>query len=286
MDPRIDRENTHALFGPAIRFGGSQLVEEERRAAQLSVKTLHSRAIASSERRQARAENIGAAGGTLDHLLMAPPVDSSQPVNWDELLPKPLSPHVNNFIFRVAPFDYDWNWQVPTDATVLLKPDGSPGRALLRTEASPRTGHTLVEAHAGVGIALRTTWPAKATMRCLRRIQVIYNVAGSADAWALTEGGIELTILRDGVLVNAAQHKVFRARASAGDSMSDSFGFYGEPEPRELSCHMDAGPIYTFNAGIWIRVERHKTVLGDGGANAFMDAFFDTMSVFKEFSFE
>jgi hypothetical protein len=95
--------------------------------------------------------------------------------------------------------------------------------------------------------------------RSLRRSDHEFLVsAGGFGGDATAEGGLEMTALEDGRLLDAVADKRFRLRVSDGESGSAGFeGGLTTGNPLELTWTMQPNKGYTFNVGGWVFCEQH-----------------------------
>jgi hypothetical protein len=121
------------------------------------------------------------------------------------------------------------------------------------------------EAHAGYGLVLRTDHTVTAIGRSFKKAEHEYSLNTWGDGHIVTEGGLEFTVMEDGVFKAGTpvnDGKIWRLRASGGegDGRPQNFPSQVMFDPRELVFTMNPGHEYTFNVGAWVGSEAESTL--------------------------
>lgn len=174
---------------------------------------------------------------------------------------------VTPFVLAVpAPFDFGWAWHVG-QAPHRVITDQNTGKLVLQARLG-ESGATHSHVHAGFGIFLRTDRPVRKRGASGKRALIRWQTQTSGPGThALSEGGIEFTVLENGVFRGVEVHsKLWRKRVS----IDEEAGFDGQMteywDPRVLDFSMEPGRDYTFNVGFWITCDRSFGTLGFGAA--------------------
>ncbi|MGW4774231.1 hypothetical protein ACWEO2_40085 [Nocardia sp. NPDC004278] len=183
-----------------------------------------------------------------------------------------------------TPYDFDWKW-VDTDGGnfVPMSADRVAGTARIAAQVEDVQGtSSYVNAHAGVGIILRTDHEVAALGRTLRTTHNQYSIGGGPwGGHAVTEGGTELTVLENGKFVTAATDKHWHKRVSNSEVDSFDNGGFGIGDPIEVVWSMRPGNEYTLNVGAWVYAEYSNGLLGDSWARSIIDAKFIFLSLVR-----
>jgi hypothetical protein len=194
-----------------------------------------------------------------------------------------LSPYVDVPVPRYGgdtlvfhpPFHYAWSWHdqfgSPPFELVQDRPLGFV-RLDARSGLVDGGASGFVNAHAGFGVGLSTDRPMRAgAWAFLQDVLSIYKMRTTPGLGtnATTEGGVEVTALRNGTeLVASFGNKLFRRRISQSESADERVGPSNwpvpYPTPSELSFQMPAGQTFTFNVGAWVFTDRSPGVGGAG----------------------
>ena len=154
------------------------------------------------------------------------------------------------------PYHFAWEWH-NGNAPAVSMADRVEGTIRVGTGAAFDAERS--DAHAGFGVFVTTDVPRAVIGRSFRRSDHEYMVsAGGFGGDATAEGGLEMTALEDGRLLDAVADKRFRRRVSDGESESVSFqGGLTTGNPLELTWTMQPNKGYTFNVGGWVFCEQH-----------------------------
>ncbi|UED76376.1 hypothetical protein [Brevibacillus sp. DP1.3A] len=161
----------------------------------------------------------------------------------------------------VPPFDFTWSWFLPDGSPPtfqnLNNETGEVG-LIARSGAVSGVGGMgapgFIAAHAGFGIMLSTDREVTATGYAARRFVPKWHLSSieSTDS-VMVEAGTELTVLKDGQLVNSASGKLFSESVHGnGGGRYESSGYVDVTNPPSISFAMSPGHQYTFNVGIWV----------------------------------
>ncbi|WP_433671619.1 hypothetical protein ACQP06_08065 [Nocardia sp. CA-136227] len=171
------------------------------------------------------------------------------------------------------PYDFHWFWhdlngsppfnQIITDDSGRVALDARVGNA------SGATG-TLVNAHAGYGVSLRSDRRVNCMARSFRSTQDFGIASAGLSADATVEAGCEMTVMQAGHLVTMATDKRFRGRVSGTlntptQNYEYDTGGFGPGAVIEVLWTMEANTDYELNVGAWVYAESHH---GIGGASA------------------
>lgn len=213
-------------------------------------------------------------------------IDTDEPLAQDK---SQLSPYVDvpvpryggdTLVFR-PPFHYAWTWH---DHSGFPPFEVVQNRDLGFVRLDARSGLVeggasgFVNVHAGFGVGLSVDRPARAgAWAFLEDVLAIYKMKTTPGIGsnATTEGGVEVTALRNGTdLVASFGNRLFRRRISQSESTDERVGPSNwpvpYPSPSELSWQMPPGQTFTFNVGAWVFTDRSA---GVGGAGAWTRAW-------------
>ncbi|NRS52000.1 hypothetical protein [Brevibacillus sp. HB2.2] len=164
----------------------------------------------------------------------------------------------------VPPFDFTWSWFLPDGSPPTFQNlNNETGEVGLIARSGAVSGEGgiggigapgFIAAHAGFGIMLSTDREVSATGYASRRFVPKWHLSSieSADS-VMVEAGTELTVLKDGQLVNSASGKLFSESVHGnGGGHYESSGYVDVTNPPSLSFAMSPGHQYTFNVGIWV----------------------------------
>lgn len=161
----------------------------------------------------------------------------------------------------VPPFDFTWSWFLPDGSPPTFQNlNNETGEVGLIARSGAVSGEGgmgapgFIAAHAGFGIILSTDREVTATGYASRRFVPKWHLSSieSTDS-AMVEAGTELTVLKDGQLVNSASGKLFSESVHGnGGGRFESSGYVDVTNPPSLSFAMSPGHQYTFNVGIWV----------------------------------
>ncbi|MEU1409679.1 hypothetical protein ABZ471_47075 [Streptomyces sp. NPDC005728] len=184
---------------------------------------------------------------------------------------------------ETPPYPFDWKWHqlngsAPYD-TFLNRSRGAVGIEARCGPLVPGSGGKFVNAHAGFGVFVRPTVSGILTCDSLRLMTWGYFVGAlGIGSNATVEGGVEHTIMEDGVFRAGGSHKLFRKRVSVDEvSSGHSQGVIAD-SPMPVSFPVLAGHGYTFNVGAWVYADNTAGV-GTSGAVAVIGGGFPSMTV-------
>ncbi|WP_433593256.1 hypothetical protein [Nocardia sp. CA-145437] len=191
-------------------------------------------------------------------------------------------------IFGV-PYDFHWFWHDLNGSPAFNRiVDDANGRAALDARvgnASGATG-TLVNAHAGYGVSLRSDRRVNCMARSYRSTQDFGAAAAGFDADATVEAGCEMTVMQAGNLIAIATDKRFRGRVSGSiGHPTENYGYdsggFGPGAVIEVLWTMEANTDYELNVGGWVYAESHNGI-GGAGAQSQIDAKIIFMSLWQQ----
>jgi hypothetical protein len=134
----------------------------------------------------------------------------------------------------------------------------------------------VVKAHCGFGILLPAGSGQKYPHAVLNPGEFSWTVGASGiSANATTEGGFDLAIFEDRRYLTGANMTLWRTRVSGGESRQGGAPKHVIAGP-ELQFTMQAGRVYTFNAGICVYSDRTNGI-GSAGAQALLQGMLTKM---------
>ncbi len=184
------------------------------------------------------------------------------------------------FVLAVPPpFDFGWAWHDGQEPKQVIT-DQNTGRLVLYGQLNGGDA-TYSQVHAGFGIFLRTDRSVRPSGAAKKRAAVRWDTqAAGAYTHATSEGGIEYTVLENGVFHGVeARSKLWRKRVS----IDEEEGFTGPMtyywDPRTLDFTMEPGRDYTFNVGFWITCDRSFGAFGAALCQGLLDGAVEAISV-------
>jgi hypothetical protein len=147
------------------------------------------------------------------------------------------------------PYHYDWRWYAPGVEPAVFSADHTTGQVSIAT--GTRGG--FVDAHAGVGVSLRTDRVTTVSGRSLRSSWDKWSASAGSDGLGVSEGGMEMTVFEDGELRGFIPDNRWSVVASDYQPVFGDTGGFGTGDPVEVSWTMRPGRDYTFNVGAWVR---------------------------------
>jgi hypothetical protein len=182
----------------------------------------------------------------------------------------------------VPPYDFSWAWHDQNGSPPFNQDADRPSGHLAldaRCGNVPGGASSFVNAHAGFGVFLSSNTTAQRFPHALlnpgwfsHKVRAI-----GIGSNATSEGGFELTVFEDGQFLIGASRKLWRKRVSANET-----DVGGEPqhviEGPDLQFTIRAGHGYTFNAGIWVSIDRSNGI-GEGGGQSLLEGVVTNMWV-------
>jgi hypothetical protein len=164
---------------------------------------------------------------------------------------------------RRPPYDYTWAWGLggAPISQRFFAPSGFVS-VEARSGNTPGGAASLVDAHAGYGVALSSDHSINLVGRVETLLEFRYQLATAVPgSWADAEGGIEITAFEDPVpgkppLADTSQHRLWRAHKGAEfpflpDTEGGDRGPFTTWDPwGNIRFRMNPGHGYTFNVGI------------------------------------
>ncbi|TMR08161.1 hypothetical protein ETD86_49000 [Nonomuraea turkmeniaca] len=164
-----------------------------------------------------------------------------------------------------TPFDFDWSWQDSDKGNFAPRSvSRETGVAKITAEISDVAGEsTWITGHAGVGVFLTTETEVAAVARALRTSkEAAYVSHHNIGSNATSEGGTEITVMKDGSYLTSATDKRWRIRVGGNDfyDQHNTEEAFVIGEPISVAWPMLPGSGYTLNLGAWVYAEAHSGV--------------------------
>jgi hypothetical protein len=208
----------------------------------------------------AAADAVAAATRRLEEQRREPP---SREPKWPtvRVVERPLAADASGFLADQVfgmPYHFKWNWWHGS-GPVFLDVNRDIGRIAIQTHAG--SGDRVVsDVHADFGVSLGSNTVQDVKGRSLRKTNHAWVVgAGNLGGNATVEGGMEMTVMQAGNLIDAAIDRRFRLRCTNGEDGSDETGGFETGDGSvEVEWTMHPNLTYQFNVGAYAFCDAYR----------------------------